>query len=231
MATNVLRAIIRAWVLAIFFACIVPQAAFTDDQPNLTVSDDYVDVKTLEVELKTRNIDRIIVTLNAIKRMRYQGQILPYIEDLWYLKRDRYPDLPWDVIESDIIKVELADILLQAERNGFIDIETLQIHSYLSSRLDTSDVLVIRNSILALGTIDDPSDVPRILALAKRQKEGIFHAAVLTLAEMCNSSAKVALDHLEHEITDVELLEFLVSTREKIDRMKTAGRLCDDAVK
>ena len=42
----------------------------------------YVSVPDLVKQLQTQDIDRIVETLNAVKQMTYQGEILPFLHDL-----------------------------------------------------------------------------------------------------------------------------------------------------
>src|SRR5713101_3969811 len=77
----------------------------------------FVTVQSLTADLESRNIDQIDKSLNDIKMMSYKGEILPFVVDLWEKRKDKHPRLPWDVIETKIVRLELADILLQSVKN------------------------------------------------------------------------------------------------------------------
>ena len=104
------------------------QAAETESSEFLS-KQEFLDI------LKSEDIDRILKATNKIKRMHYQGEILPVIVDLWSHNRNEYPDLPWSVVGSDIVRLELANILVQAEVNGFINIDTNPLHQYVRDLL------------------------------------------------------------------------------------------------
>jgi hypothetical protein len=88
----------------------------------------FVTEESLIEDLLSKNVDRIGKSMNNIKSQRYQGQILPLITDLWEQRKDKRPDLPWRLIGTDIIRVELADILMQAYNNGRVRTDPKPIH-------------------------------------------------------------------------------------------------------
>ncbi len=190
-------------------------------------NDDFISVDELTAELKTRNIDRIVKTLNTVKRMSYQGRILPFILDLWDDRKDKYPDLPWNIVNADIVRVEIANILLQAAANGRVEIDTEKLHEFVFGLIDNADIDVARSAILTLPLIDDERDVDKIFAIAKQQKKGTFRASVLTLAEMCNSAANAALDQLERLVENSESKSFIVETRDSMKAFKKKSHWCD----
>jgi hypothetical protein len=84
----------------------------------LASSEVFVTMQSLTTDLESRDIDRIDKSLNDIKTMSYKGEILPFVADLWGQRKAKHSGLPWDVIETELVRVELADILLQAVKNG-----------------------------------------------------------------------------------------------------------------
>lgn len=190
-------------------------------------SDTYVSVDELTATLKTRNVDRILVTLNTIKQMSYQGEILPFVRDLWDGRKDKYPELPWETINSNIVKVDIANILLQAHANGKIKLDTESVHRYVAGMISSTDIDVARNAILTLSLLDDEKDVAKILAIAKRQQKGTFRAAVVALSKMCNPAAAKALAQLEESVTGKELKSYVAETRRESQAFKERSGWCD----
>src|SRR5262245_44065509 len=66
----------------------------------------YVEQADLAAVIKTRNVDAILDALNKVKQMHYQGQMLPFVLDLWNLQKEKYPDIPWDVVSFDIVRLD-----------------------------------------------------------------------------------------------------------------------------
>ena len=92
---NVLRTLIGAISALVLF----PLASSTPLADNVSgKGSPYIEQADLADVIKTRNVDEILGALNKVKQMHYQGQILPYLLDLWNLRQDKYPELPWDVV-------------------------------------------------------------------------------------------------------------------------------------
>lgn len=174
----------------------------------------FIDVESLSQDLRSKNIDQIFITLNDVKGMMYQGQILPFIQDLWDIRKDKHPDLPWQVIQSDIVRVEIADVLIQARDNGRINLDLTPLHNYVAHLINSSDVQVALSAISTLATIDDPIDAKAITAIAKKQ-DRLFRSCVSSLARMCNTAAERGLDELEQVVTNPELKSFLLNTKKQ----------------
>ena len=188
---------------------------------------EYIHVDDLIKVLKSKNITKIIETTNSIKRMGYKGEILPFIRDLWDNRKNKHPDLPWRTINSKVVRLEFADILIQAERNGRIGIDVNGIHEFAAPLIEDEDPEVARNSIFILAVIDDEKDVGRILSLAKQQNRATFRSSVVALSEMCNSEAGKALEQLEEYIEDSEKRAYVSETRHTMKSFKERTGWCD----
>ena len=141
-------------------------------------ADQFINVESLKADLQTRDIDRIVKTLNNVKQMKYQGQILPFLVDLWSNQKAKYPELQWEIINSDIVRVDIANVLLQAQRNGRIQIDEDELYEFLARLLGSSDLQVAQNAILTLSLIDEPRSVDKILSAANRKKQMDFSIVV-----------------------------------------------------
>ena len=123
-------------LLHLVVAALLPLALIGGSGPALAQSDalpeelPYVEQAELAAVIKSRNVDQILETLNKVKGMRYQGLILPYVLDLWNLRQDKYPDLPWDVLSFDIVRLDIGNVLAQASRNGRIEVDSDAIHDF-----------------------------------------------------------------------------------------------------
>lgn len=160
-------------------------------------ADQFVNVESLKADIQTRDIDRIVKTLNDVKRMQYQGQILPFLVDLWSNQKAKHPELQWEIINSDIVRVDIANVLLQAQRNGRIQIDDDEFYEFLARLIESSDVQVAQNAILTLSLIDKARSVEKILSASNRKNKWTFRSSFLALTSMCHPSAEKALDQLE----------------------------------
>lgn len=190
-------------------------------------NDVFVTVQSLTADLESRSIDRIDKSLNDIKTMSYKGQILPFVKDLWEQRKDKHPGLPWDVIGSEIVRVELADILLQAWKNGRMKLDPQPMHHLVSSLINSDDPDVARKAIGALSMVDDEADVEGIHQVAKQKESTTFRVAVMTLSSMCNQKAARAMAELERSITEPQLKSYIMQRKQKADEFKEQTKWCD----
>jgi len=193
-----------------------------------SAADRFVSVEDIKADLRTQDIDLILQTLNNVKQMKYQGQVLPLVRDLWDNKKEIYPDLQWEIINSDIIRIDIANVLLQAQRNGRIQIDTNGIYDFVAGLVDSSDVQVAQNAILTLSLINESRSAEKIMSAAKRQNKWTFRSSIVALLSMCHSSAEKALDQLEMSVRDnAGLRAEIQKDRQKMAAYRTRTAICD----
>ena len=166
-----------------------------------SVEKQYVHIEDLIETINAKDVDKIIIMTNTIKGMRYKGLILPFILDLWMGNNEKYPGLAWNIVNLDIIRLEVADILVQSQRNSIINLETKEkeaIHNYTLRMIGNQDVALALRAIFILEIIDDEKDVGKILsiAIAENTPDGTFRAAIITLLGMCSQQAFAAVEKL-----------------------------------
>jgi hypothetical protein len=190
-------------------------------------ADQFINVENLKEDLQTRDIDRIGKTLNDVKQMKYQGQILPFLVDLWSNQKAKYPELQWEIINSDIVRVDIANVLLQAQRNGRIQINDDELYEFLAKLLGSSDLQVAQNAILTLSLIDEPRSVEKILSAANRKNKWTFRSSFVALTSMCHPAAEKALDQLEVLVKDDRDISVEIQKgRLKMKDYKTRTGIC-----
>lgn len=201
----------------------VPLAASNSD-PATAIHFNTKSIDDLRSAINSRDLDRIIEELNDVKRMRYKGEILPYVKALWDEREDVDRSLDWGVVTLPIVKLDLANILIQAIRNGMVDLEMGEFHAFVRDHVTSEDRAVARNALLTLSIVNDPADVPVLLSAAREQNPGTFGAAVVALSGMCGQAASAALDSLEEVFADEGAkiylggsrpLDFIRDTREQ----------------
>ena len=186
----------------------------------------YISAEQLIQIMNTGNIDRIIESINIAKGVSYKGQILPLMRDLWDKRVDKYPQLPWRIVNKDIIRLEVANILIQGDSNGLIKIDRDAIHEFVSQSLDSDDVFVQATAISTISLFDDDKDVEKLQEMANQQKRRTFGRAVLALAKMCGPAARKALDELEKTITIPDLRDYIPKIRRKMESFYKRTNWC-----
>jgi hypothetical protein len=217
-----LRKLIALCSCVLFLVSLATNEAVADAE-----SRRYVSVEDLTYDLRTRNVDLIVETMNDIKRMRNKGQILPFLLALWNEERDAYPKIPWSIVTADRVKIEIAEILMQAEKNNFIEVDKEPFRNYARSIITSQDVFIVWGAIQVLGTVDDARDVEVIVNTAeKRNNRGIFRLAIIALASMCGEAAAAGLSRLDRGITDPEEKEFVNEVAPKYRELRDQARWC-----
>jgi len=187
-----------------------------------------VNVETIRSTLKTRNIDEIIDVMNKIKMLRYQGHVLPYLDSLWHGKTDELPNESWDVIKLDIVRLEIADILLQADNNGDYKADRKEIHKFVRNLLNRrKDSGLIRRALLVLSHFDCEDDVDFIVSIALNEDRRTFRAAIIALADMCNEKAKKALVSLSNKLKREDYREYVRIKSKELHELQKKWRLCE----
>ena len=162
----------------------------------------------LEV-FRTQDIDKIRSTLGSVRKMRYKGEVLPILHDVWKENKEKYSNLEWSTLQKPIVKAELANILSQAWRNGILSPDVAELHSSIVRMLESDDVEVVLLALQTLEAFDSEDDVTKIVNIARKGETGTFQMAISTLTLMCNSSADKAVLTLITEIKYQENLRFI----------------------
>lgn len=210
---------------------------------------DFITPSTLKEILAAEEIFWIYKVLNTIKVMNPKREILPLIKDFWDLNMESYPDVPTRILKNPLVRLHLADILIQAHKNkrpnGInladlatrhgveiipadlyeVEINPDDLHEYVSSLLSNSDLRVAVDSILILSRFDKSSDVEKIVQLAKNEK--YFRPVAMSLRSMCNSVAKKGLEDLYHHYQDPEKKQFIQEKLDLREKLIETKFMCD----
>jgi hypothetical protein len=176
--------------------------------------------------LGTQHIDEIRSTLGSVRKMRYKGEVLPILQDVWKENKEKYGNLDWPTLQKPIVRAELANILAQAWRNGSIKLNSAEIHSATVKLLDTDDVEVALIALQTLEVFDSEEDVAKIASIARKEEMGTFQMAISTLTLMCNPSAEKAVLVLISGTKDKDSLQFIKETKAKTDSFKKKTSIC-----
>jgi hypothetical protein len=90
-------------------------------QSNSAVAAAEVSTQELTVVLASGQFEQTIKVMNRIKRMQHQGHLLPILVDVWDAKFEKYPQASREFASNARIRIEVADVLIQAYRNGALD--------------------------------------------------------------------------------------------------------------
>jgi hypothetical protein len=135
--------------------------------------------------LASKDFDRTISLMNRIKRMRYQGDVLPLLSEVWQLNLAAMPDVDKGFVTHPRIRLEVADVLMQASRNGAPNLEPAAYVDYARQHARSKDPDVARQAVLVLGVANDPVDIGLLAEILSVESEATFRAAAIALVRNC----------------------------------------------
>jgi hypothetical protein len=178
--------------------------------------------------IRAQKLDDTIGELNQVKKAQQRGDVLPLLVRLWENDKQKYPDLPWNFVNLDAVRVNIADVLVQAYRNRQVKIDAPAIHKYVVQvATESKDLQARGTSILVLGVIDDGKDVPLIKNAVLEESESLSTYAIASLGMMCNEKAGQALESLPSVIKRKQLAERAKDMHQQyINNVKSKGGWC-----
>lgn len=178
-------------------------------QPVSEVTEDKsVGRDELVTVLASKDFDRTIAVMNRVKRMRYQGDVLPLLSDVWAANLAAMPQVDKSFVSHPRVRLEITDVLLQASRNGAIGLEPAAYAAYARQNAMSKDADVARQALLVLGIANDPADVPVLAGVLAEEQEATFRAAATSLARNCVVD-EARISRIADGLKKAELKEYL----------------------
>jgi hypothetical protein len=200
----------------------------TDESPNparapaaLSVSD------SLDQILSSGDVGSAVDALNSVKDKGFRQQDLQIVAQLW---ANRSTALKQYATQSDVdlVTVSIADVLVQAATNGAWRLEPQEretIRSLLQQVAASKSWPASLRALSAIAFIDD-AETARFLGERANFNSDQFRAAVVALSLMCDPAADEWLGRLEQKARHVDDRGFLLSTKEKYQKLKSDSSLC-----
>src|SRR5260370_42172079 len=79
-----------------------------------------ISASELKRVLQSEDEREIVGAMNRVKQNQESHQLLMFVVDLWKNNRTEHPDVPWTIVNSERIRIEIANVLAQASNNGFV---------------------------------------------------------------------------------------------------------------
>ena len=191
-----------------------------------TAGENYVTNEELRAAFEDGHVDRILTSLNTVKQMRYKGEALDLLIKIW--QRDYWSNAELlDYIASlPIVRMEVANVLLQANRNRLIEIDLDAVRTETLAHVDSQDVVLLGVVISNLSIINNEDDIELIKQIALRRNPSTFRRAVLALSTMCGEDADLALDSLVTTAISMGEHQHLADVRESMAEIRMV--ICGD---
>ncbi len=116
------RMIISAALLGVILLPFSPQSRPDSMQANYKQK--YVQIEELAAALNDNDITKFEELRNVllIRLSSHRKEVL-FLRDLWRRDQKKYPDILWKNVNSPVIRLEIADILVQASKSSILDLD------------------------------------------------------------------------------------------------------------
>lgn len=163
--------------------------------------------------------------VNAIDKIipAFEPSNLVFLTDLWDINKSKYPKLPWKRFETDVVRVEIANVLLQAARNGRQVTNKESLHDFVRKRAGSPNPVVRGMAASALGMAGDDRDIPLLSKIVSNEEPGVFEQAALGLVAIDSGRARDALHKLERTVSRQDAKAFLRQINNPAPIRKTDG--------
>ena len=226
-----LRPLLASTMRGALFVALLALGTTTNAPLALAQSEGSLSVTDLESGLQSRDVWQVVRLLDSISTLRDDDPIIPFMVDLWEQRVHKHPQLPWDFIKSDPMRLTIGHELLLWQNLAMpgVQIDRSQIRD-LAIRLIDDPRGDARDLVLPIfGLLDEPVDVEPVFEVAKREPFGRFPLAIKILAGMCNSAARGALDELEQLAPNEAIRAVIADTRRRNDELKEKHGYCKSA--
>jgi hypothetical protein len=179
------------------------------------------DNKLLETLRSENDVD---VLYNEINHVEWSTENLDVVQAVWSKNIDKYPDLPWQKLDNDIVKLAIANVLMQAHRNCKIESNMDELHDFVRSKTTSKSLKVKGRSTYLLGLAGRNEDIPFLSSIVESEEKGWAEEAALSLVFMHTNEAADALRSLQTKVKRQSLKDFLRKKVEKYDQYPLTQR-------
>lgn len=169
--------------------------------------------------------DRGFLTkINGIKNSQYSVELVGVVKDFWGQSVCEYgfSDDEKDFLTDVEIRVELADLLVQASDNEVIalsEVELKEIRDFMLNELKKPAARYQQTVLSTLSFFDDSEVISEVGLIVKTKNSITFRSGLLSLALMCSSDASSELDKIKETLNDKEL-SFLFDAQQSLASYK-----------
>ena len=133
-------------------------------------------------------------TIHALYAMRWHRAVLHLFQNIWERKREKYPELAWDLLEKIPPRIALASTINRVrifnteEYKAFIRMHRYADHEFVRAQV-----------VVSLGLNGDPDDIEYLIKMVKSNNHYVIQTAITSLGLMAHERAKDAMIILENE--------------------------------
>lgn len=186
------------------FACAPPETQTGDhasrSMPIEQVVSAPVEVSELKVSFHHTAPSDVVYALNEVKKSPLDYEVIEAVSCAYSACEKHAKEWSWDTLSKPVVRINLIDVLLQANRRGMPTIDEQVLKSEVVALLSEPNPLVVQQSLLILSYLDDRNDVALISRVARETTNSVtFRVAMLALREMTSDEAAEAFSNVMEE--------------------------------
>ena len=149
--------------------------------------------------LAEKDVANLTNTMHALYSMRWHRGVFTLLYRMWELDSENYPELNWEAIAKEPVRVALASTLNRIQIS-----DTLVFQDYIRSFKEHEHEFVRAQVTVALGFNGDPKDIAYLQEMADGENEYVAQTAITGLGLMSNDEAKNVLISLGKRYQETE---------------------------
>ncbi len=130
---------------------------------------------------------------NEINQVEWSTENLNIVQAVWSKNIDKYPDLPWQKLDNDIVRLSIANVLIQAHRHCKIESNMDELHDFVRSKTTSKSLKAKGRATYLLGLAGRNEDIPFLSSIVESEEKGWAEEAALSLIFMHTNEAVDAL--------------------------------------
>lgn len=177
--------------------------------------DENIAPQSLIDSFERRDYDGVFKVINTAKKMRHQEYFAGVVKSFWYCASiEEGGGCSAEVnsfSQEPRVRLELADYLIQAARNKFLDDEGGDYVEYARSMVGYGDPEISSKAVRIIGIYSDPIDIPLFERILSKEDVFDFYSAAFALSKNCGAKeADVMM--LAGSLTDRGLADYLIKS-------------------
>lgn len=163
-----------------------------------------------------RNETDVNKIYNDINNVEWSNANLATVRNLWNEDLTKYAEVPRSTADNDIIRLALANVLMQAKRHCRVNgINMDELHEFVLSRTKSNNVSVRGRATYLLGLGGYDSDIPFLASIVESEKKGYAEEAALSITFIHSEAGLDAIRNLSNNVSRPSLKAFLQEMLEK----------------
>jgi hypothetical protein len=155
--------------------------------------------------------DEFLDAVHEVKKNGHFVDCASVFMDFWLLKTSKYNGVELGFLKKNGIRIQVADVLLQAEKNKRINIDKAPILDYVRSLSIGDGCEIYNRALLILGGTMDAGDLGKIRKEVISQDRCTFSAASIALASRCDVKDG-DVERIRESLSSISRKKFLMDT-------------------